>query len=433
MAVGNLDSYFPLSEQYLTQSEVEYCGPATLVNVLNALKIDPKNQWKGIWRWYSEQNLHCTNPLLLKKGLCLEEYSILARCNGLFIQSFRPSETLNNVKLINDQIAFLAKSKKPTIDPLHSKVITHEYEANTYCCGTNQFTVNQSTFNTFRTACIACSRRNSMILTVNSSRKFLQETGSGHFSPLCGYHNKTHSVLLLDIARYKYPPYWIECRYIYNSLIPFDCDRRKRRGFSVISKELRSGPQSEICRGIYDIVNMKKINEFLVDLYKRNCKYETIKDIIVDILKGNICDDGTIDEINVLLFSYIHDLEKRMEAHNDIKEKFVIQNLLNTEVKKLLQESEYENNKIRTVVSEMYSGDASDILSLFIMSFPSKLIEKILINPTLWEPYKLNNIKNRTVYNEILILRERMGVLCERINKGKFYSSDYIQSHSLIS
>lgn len=44
---GSMENYFGLAEQYTTQSEPEYCGPASLTMVLNALNIDPNRQWKG--------------------------------------------------------------------------------------------------------------------------------------------------------------------------------------------------------------------------------------------------------------------------------------------------------------------------------------------------------------------------------------------------
>ena len=52
---GNLESYFPLASQFLTQNEPAYCGLGTLVMILNALEIDPQRQFKGPWRWYSQE------------------------------------------------------------------------------------------------------------------------------------------------------------------------------------------------------------------------------------------------------------------------------------------------------------------------------------------------------------------------------------------
>ena len=45
----NMESYFPLAMQFLTQSEPAFCGLGTLAMVLNALEIDPMRKWKGVW------------------------------------------------------------------------------------------------------------------------------------------------------------------------------------------------------------------------------------------------------------------------------------------------------------------------------------------------------------------------------------------------
>jgi glutathione gamma-glutamylcysteinyltransferase len=52
-----MESYFPLSEQFITQFAPPTCGPTTLAMVLNTLGIDPQKGWKGIWRWTTEENL----------------------------------------------------------------------------------------------------------------------------------------------------------------------------------------------------------------------------------------------------------------------------------------------------------------------------------------------------------------------------------------
>ena len=76
----------------MTQSDPAFCGPASLTMVLNALKVDPNLTWKGVWRWFSEDVLHCTSEDVMKNGMSLEEITQLARCNGLNTMSFRPGE-----------------------------------------------------------------------------------------------------------------------------------------------------------------------------------------------------------------------------------------------------------------------------------------------------------------------------------------------------
>ena len=89
MIDGYMENYFSLGEQFITQSEPSYCGPASLIMVLNALEIDPQKRWKGIWRWFNEEILHCTSRGKMELGMNLEEMTLLARCNGLHTQTFR--------------------------------------------------------------------------------------------------------------------------------------------------------------------------------------------------------------------------------------------------------------------------------------------------------------------------------------------------------
>ena len=72
------------------------------------------------------------------------------------------------------------------------------------------------------------------ILVVSFSRGALQQTGDGHFSPLAAYHAETDQVLLLDVARFKYAPYWVSVQDLYNSMLPLDSVTKKPRGWFLL-------------------------------------------------------------------------------------------------------------------------------------------------------------------------------------------------------
>ena len=57
LQAGGLENYFVLSEQFITQSEPAYCGLTTLTMMLNTLAVDPQRNWKGPWRWYTEEQV----------------------------------------------------------------------------------------------------------------------------------------------------------------------------------------------------------------------------------------------------------------------------------------------------------------------------------------------------------------------------------------
>src|SRR4026209_937249 len=63
LASEGLKGYFPLAEQFHTQSDPSFCGLGSLVMALNALAIDPERLWKGPWRWFAEDLLDCCVPL----------------------------------------------------------------------------------------------------------------------------------------------------------------------------------------------------------------------------------------------------------------------------------------------------------------------------------------------------------------------------------
>ena len=63
----------------------------------------------------------------------------------------------------------------------------------------------------------------------------VEQTGDGHFSPvhaalysvvplwnhlfqIGGYHAETDSVLVLDVARFKYPPHWIKLPTLFSAM-----------------------------------------------------------------------------------------------------------------------------------------------------------------------------------------------------------------------
>src|SRR6185369_14241389 len=91
LADGSMEGYFPLAEQFHTQSDPAFCGLGTLVLVLNALAIDPARVWKGPWRWYAEEMLDCcvSTERIAREGITMGQFACLARCNGAKVDIHR--------------------------------------------------------------------------------------------------------------------------------------------------------------------------------------------------------------------------------------------------------------------------------------------------------------------------------------------------------
>ena len=73
-------------------------------------------------------------------------------------------------------------------------------------------------------------------MIVNLSRKVLGQSGAGHFCPIGGYDEKTRKVLLLDTARFKYPPHWVDIELLYESIYEKRGDGEPR-GFICLSRK----------------------------------------------------------------------------------------------------------------------------------------------------------------------------------------------------
>lgn len=186
LASGGLDGYFRLAEQYHTQAEPEFCGLGSLVVALNALGIDPGRLWKGPWRWFSEELLDCCVSLdqVRERGLDLDEVACLARCNGAAVELFR-AET-------SDAAAW-------------------------------------------RSSLTAAARGDAVVIA-SYDRAGLDQTGSGHFSPVGGYHAARDLVLVLDVARFKYPPHWISAERLWQAMHGIDPATGRSRGWIALQR-----------------------------------------------------------------------------------------------------------------------------------------------------------------------------------------------------
>eukprot|EP00698_Gefionella_okellyi_P016080 TRINITY_DN4578_c0_g2_i12.p2 TRINITY_DN4578_c0_g2~~TRINITY_DN4578_c0_g2_i12.p2 ORF type:complete len:248 (-),score=53.32 TRINITY_DN4578_c0_g2_i12:1034-1777(-) len=56
----------------------------------------------------------------------------------------------------------------------------------------------------------------------------------GHYSPIGGYHAERDLVLVMDVARFKYPPYWCPLALLWESMTVKDAVTNKSRGFVLL-------------------------------------------------------------------------------------------------------------------------------------------------------------------------------------------------------
>lgn len=68
-------------------------------------------------------------------------------------------------------------------------------------------------------------------LVVNYQLSILGQGKGGHFSPVAAYHLETDRVLILDVAAHKYPPVWAPTEVLWNAMIALDRPGDRSRGF----------------------------------------------------------------------------------------------------------------------------------------------------------------------------------------------------------
>lgn len=193
LGAGTMEGYFALAEQFHTQAEPAYCGLATLVVVLNALAIDPGRVWKGPWRWYSEELLDCCKPLeqVKAEGIAFDELACVARCNGARAEALR-----------GDTLALSA----------------------------------------FRTRLVDAARTpGEPHAVVAYSRAALDQTGDGHYSPIGGVNQAADLALVLDTARFKYPPHWVPIPTLWEATRRVDSATGQARGLLLFTRAEHSG------------------------------------------------------------------------------------------------------------------------------------------------------------------------------------------------
>lgn len=183
-APGN--KYLSLSEQFLTQSSPPSCGMATLAMVLNSLRVDPGRVWQQPWRWFTEEMLISCYPLEMGKiGITMEHFGHIAECNGAAVETVYGEEvTVNEFRQVLRDVFESSDEKR---------------------------------------------------IALAFDRQILGQTGTGHYSPVGAFNENADMILVLDVARFKYPPYWVPVELMWRAMCTHDPDTQRSRGFFILT------------------------------------------------------------------------------------------------------------------------------------------------------------------------------------------------------
>ena len=186
--------YGPLAEQFVTQANLAYCGVASAVMVLNSLAVPaPAVAGYGPYRFWTQTNV------------------------------FDPPATRAFVR--PEQVA----REGMTLEQLHGLLAAHGLVVERY--HGDQLSLEQLRGLLRRNLSQPGDR-----LLVNYDRKAVGQSGGGHISPLAAYDAPSDRVLILDVARYRYPSLWVPVADLWRAMGSIDTSSGRSRGLVTVGQ-----------------------------------------------------------------------------------------------------------------------------------------------------------------------------------------------------
>jgi hypothetical protein len=179
---------FPLMEAWITQANLAFCGVASAVMVLNSLGIPaPAAAGYAPYRFWTQDNLFdapaaravAAPEAVARRGLTLDQLAALLAANGVRVERWH-----------GDQLSL------PQLRGLVQRGLADPGDR----------------------------------LLVNYHRPELGQNGGGHISPLAAYDARSDRVLILDVARYRYPAAWVPLARLWPAIRAVDPDSNLSRG-----------------------------------------------------------------------------------------------------------------------------------------------------------------------------------------------------------
>jgi hypothetical protein len=188
------EAYFSLASAFVTQKTQAYCGVASMVMVLNASQVPaPTTPEYAPYHTFTQDNF-------------LDERT----------DAILPRATLARQGMTMEQFAAILALQPLAVDLHHAA---------------------DGGLDAFRAAAIDYLGRKDHFVVIDFLRTALGQISGGHWSPLGAYDAKADRFLLLDVARYKYPPVWVKAADLFAAMNTRDADNgNKTRGYVLIAK-----------------------------------------------------------------------------------------------------------------------------------------------------------------------------------------------------
>lgn len=220
--------FFELAHRFQPQMKPTYCGVASAVMVLNALRIKtglridsglevsvPTNYGGGAMNYNSYSQLTFLN----------EETNIV-----------KPREWVEGVTLESAQAGSVVFEPGLNLKQLADKLRIYLLNVDVRVADL-KIQGKQSPVTRFRHDLMAYLNDTNTFIVVNYYGKALGKNVGGHFSPVAAYHEATDSCLVMDVAGHKHPWFWVSVRDLYDAMALKD--GKDLRGYLLVSDKLR--------------------------------------------------------------------------------------------------------------------------------------------------------------------------------------------------
>jgi hypothetical protein len=179
--------FFRLVDTFVTQERPSFCGVASAVMALNALHVPAPSTEVG--------------PLFTQQNFF-----------GPAAHQVVPSEARFGLTL--GQLADVLQTYAAHADVVYADGVS---------------------LDEMRTRLAGSLADPSDVAIVNYDRAGVGQESMGHLSPLGAYHAPSDRFLLLDVARYKYPPVWVTAESLYRAMRTNDPVSGRSRGFLLVT------------------------------------------------------------------------------------------------------------------------------------------------------------------------------------------------------
>jgi hypothetical protein len=183
--------FFAMQSGFDAQINQAYCGVASSAALLNSLRSSAVNLTLPVDPRYKPYNYATQTDLLDNK--CSRRHVI--RHNATFDGVFH---TPGGVSML--QIKALLQCHLP---------------ADVWQVVATQVNPALISRDRFRKDIRSALRNGQARVLINYNRPELGQTGGGHFSPIASYSKEQDTFLIMDVAKYKYPPVWVSASRLY--------------------------------------------------------------------------------------------------------------------------------------------------------------------------------------------------------------------------